>query len=67
MIIFMICSAFMVLNLFIGVVVTALDEVTDDGKVKKAGEGPLDAQILAELKVLQTQVQELQLKTGSKR
>jgi voltage-gated sodium channel len=56
MIIFMICSAFMVLNLFIGVVVTALDEVTADGKVKKVDEGPYDAEILSELKNLRAEV-----------
>jgi voltage-gated sodium channel len=62
MIIFMICSAFMVLNLFIGVVVTALDEVTDDGKVKKADEGPYDAEILAELKSLRAEIAVLKAK-----
>jgi len=59
---FMICSAFMVLNLFIGVVVTALDEVTSDGNAKKADEGPFDSEILAELKALRSEVQSLKQK-----
>jgi voltage-gated sodium channel len=53
---FMVVSAFMVLNLFIGVVVTALDEVTSDGKPKVADEGPYDTVILAELKALRAEV-----------
>ena len=53
---FMVVSAFMVLNLFIGVVVTALDEVTSDGKPKTAGEGPHDTRILAELQALRAEV-----------
>jgi voltage-gated sodium channel len=53
---FMIISAFMVLNLFIGVVVTALDEVTSDGKPKLAGVGPYDEQILLELAALRAEV-----------
>ena len=62
MIIFMVCSAFMVLNLFIGVVVTALDEVTDDGKKKKSDEGPYDMEILSELKNLRAEVAFLKTK-----
>jgi voltage-gated sodium channel len=57
---FMVVSAFMVLNLFIGVVVTALDEVTSDGKPKIADEGPYDATILHELQALRREVAELQ-------
>ncbi len=57
--IFMIISAFMVLNLFIGVVVTALDEVTSDGKPKLAGVGPYDERILAELTALRAEVANL--------
>ncbi|MGL4636361.1 MAG: ion transporter [Beijerinckiaceae bacterium] len=57
--IFMVVSAFMVLNLFIGVVVTALDEVTSDGKPKLAGAGPHDEKILEELAALRTEIAEL--------
>ena len=46
-IIFMIISAFMVLNLFIGVVVTALDEVTADTKAVKSKEDILIAEVRA--------------------
>ena len=56
---FMVISAFMVLNLFIGVVVTALDEVTSDGKPKLAGAGPHDEIMLAELKALRSEVSAL--------
>ncbi|MFM9973729.1 MAG: ion transporter [Beijerinckiaceae bacterium] len=62
---FMVVSAFMVLNLFIGVVVTALDEVTSDGKPKVADEGPYDAQIVAELKALRTEVAALRERKAS--
>jgi voltage-gated sodium channel len=55
--IFMVVSTFMVLNLFIGVVVTALDEVTGDGKPKPA---PLDGDaVMAELKALRAEVARL--------
>jgi voltage-gated sodium channel len=54
---FMIVSTFMVLNLFIGVVVTALDEVTGDGKPKPK---PLDGDaVMAELKALRAEVARL--------
>jgi voltage-gated sodium channel len=57
MIVFMVVSTFMVLNLFIGVVVTALDEVTGDGKPKPE---PLDpALVMAELKALRAEVARL--------
>ncbi|MGL5116058.1 MAG: ion transporter [Beijerinckiaceae bacterium] len=56
---FMIVSAFMVLNLFIGVVVTALDAVTDDGKPKLADEGPYDSEMLAELRALRLEVRDM--------
>jgi voltage-gated sodium channel len=52
--IFMVVSAFMVLNLFIGVVVTALEEVTGDGKPKPK---PLDGEaVMAELMALRREV-----------
>jgi voltage-gated sodium channel len=54
---FMILSTFMVLNLFIGVVVTALDEVTGDGKPKPA---PVDgAAVMAEIRALREEVARL--------
>jgi voltage-gated sodium channel len=57
---FMVISAFMVLNLFIGVVVTALDEVTSGDKPK-----PLDASVvMAELQALRTEVQALRTQAG---
>jgi voltage-gated sodium channel len=57
MIAFMIVSAFMVLNLFIGVVVTALEEVTSDGKPKPK---PLDGEaVMAELRTLRAEVARL--------
>jgi voltage-gated sodium channel len=59
---FMVVSAFMVLNLFIGVVVTALDEVTSDGKPKVAHPGPHDDAILAELQALRAEVASLKAK-----
>ncbi len=48
----MVVSAFMVLNLFIGVVVTALDDVTADLKQGKSKEDML----LAEIRALRTEV-----------
>jgi voltage-gated sodium channel len=57
MILFMVVSTFMVLNLFIGVVVTALDEVTGDGKPKPM---PLDGDaVMAELQALRAEVARL--------
>ncbi len=54
---FMVVSAFMVLNLFIGVVVTALEEVTGDGKPKPR---PLDGDaVMAELRTLRAEVARL--------
>jgi voltage-gated sodium channel len=59
---FMVVSAFMVLNLFIGVVVTALDDVTSDGKPKVSHPGPHDAEILGELRALRAEVASLRAK-----
>jgi voltage-gated sodium channel len=54
---FMVVSAFMVLNLFIGVVVTALEEVTGDGKPKPK---PLDGDaVMAELQALRAEISRL--------
>jgi voltage-gated sodium channel len=54
---FMVVSAFMVLNLFIGVVVTALEEFTGDGKPKPR---PLDGDaVMAELRALRAEVARL--------
>lgn len=54
---FMVVSAFMMLNLFIGVVVTALEEVTSDGKPKPK---PIDGDlVLAELQALRAEVARL--------
>jgi voltage-gated sodium channel len=55
---FMIVSAFMVLNLFIGVVVTALDDVTAENKAAKINEDPL----MIEIKALRAEVAELKEK-----
>jgi len=49
---FMIVSAFMVLNLFIGVVVTALDDVMDEAKAAKRKEDP----VAVELRALRAEV-----------
>jgi voltage-gated sodium channel len=51
---FMVLSAFMVLNLFIGVVVTALDEVTDAEKVQKLTMG--EERLIAEISALRAEV-----------
>jgi voltage-gated sodium channel len=60
--IFMVVSAFMVLNLFIGVVVTALEEVTGDGKPKPK---PLDGDaVMAELQALRAEMARLAEKLG---
>jgi voltage-gated sodium channel len=57
LIVFMVLSTFMVLNLFIGVVVTALDEVTGDGRPKPK---PVDGDaVMAELAALRTEVARL--------
>lgn len=56
---FMTLSAFMVLNLFIGVVVTALDEVTADGSAKISHPDNIDERILAELAALRSEVNAL--------
>jgi voltage-gated sodium channel len=58
MITFMVVSAFMVLNLFIGVVVTALDEVTEEAKAAKRLEDP----VLVELRALRAEVAALREK-----
>lgn len=55
--VFMIVSAFMVLNLFIGVVVTALEEISHDGKEKLE---PVDgAAVMAELKAVRVELARL--------
>jgi voltage-gated sodium channel len=56
-IMFMVLSAFMVLNLFIGVVVTALDEVTDAEKAKTLSPG--EERLLAEIGALRDEVRAL--------
>ncbi len=58
-IIFMVVSAFMVLNLFIGVVVTALDEVTAADTPKFSHPAHSDQDILAELRALKAEVASL--------
>jgi voltage-gated sodium channel len=55
-IIFMVLSAFMVLNLFIGVVVTALDEVTAGDAPKISHPAGVDGELLAEIKALRGEV-----------
>jgi voltage-gated sodium channel len=55
---FMVLSAFMVLNLFIGVVVTALDDVNAEIKAAKAVEDP----VITELKALRAEVTALREK-----
>jgi voltage-gated sodium channel len=61
-IIFMVVSAFMVLNLFIGVVVTALDEVTASEAPKIMHPQGMDQSILEELKSLRAEIQDLRNK-----
>jgi voltage-gated sodium channel len=63
-IIFMVVSAFMVLNLFIGVVVTALDEVTANEAPKITHPQGLDESILSEIKALRTEVHDLRASLG---
>ncbi len=55
-IIFMVVSAFMVLNLFIGVVVTALDEVTAGDAPKISHPAHSDQDVLAELRALKAEI-----------
>ncbi len=56
-IVFMVVSAFMVLNLFIGVVVTALDDVTAELKAAKAKEtGSMEEILLGEIRALRAEV-----------
>lgn len=58
--IFMVLSAFMVLNLFIGVVVTALDEVTAKDAPKLTHPAhPTDGELLAEIRALRAEVANL--------
>ncbi|MGL4727986.1 MAG: ion transporter [Bosea sp. (in: a-proteobacteria)] len=54
--IFMVLSAFMVLNLFIGVVVTALDEVTASEAPKITHPAHSDEKVIAELAALRTEI-----------
>jgi voltage-gated sodium channel len=56
---FMVLSAFMVLNLFIGVVVTALDEVTEKEAPKLTHPPHASEDILLELKALRAEVSAL--------
>ncbi len=55
--VFMVLSAFMVLNLFIGVVVTALDEVTDSEREERVTPG--EKRLLAEMERLSAEVRQL--------
>jgi voltage-gated sodium channel len=54
--IFMVLSAFMVLNLFIGVVVTALDEVTANDAPKISHPQGSETELLAEVRALRAEV-----------
>jgi voltage-gated sodium channel len=54
--IFMVLSAFMVLNLFIGVVVTALDEVTAKETPKISHSAESEARLLGELAALRAEI-----------
>jgi voltage-gated sodium channel len=69
---FMVLSAFMVLNLFIGVVVTALDEVTAQEAPKLTHPAAEPAELIAEIRALKAEVAALRgevagsgLKAGS--
>jgi voltage-gated sodium channel len=63
---FMVISAFMVLNLFIGVVVTALDEVTA-GEAPKISHPPRgDDQIVEELRALRAEIAGLKSQIGTR-
>jgi voltage-gated sodium channel len=53
---FMVVSAFMVLNLFIGVVVTALDEVTANEAPKLMHPAELETVVVAEIKALRAEI-----------
>lgn len=55
-IIFMVLSAFMFLNLFIGVVVTALDDVTPDNKPKLTHVAHSDELVLEEIRALRQEL-----------
>jgi voltage-gated sodium channel len=55
-VLFMVLSAFMVLNLFIGVVVTALDEVTDSETPKISHPAASDQAMIEELKALRAEI-----------
>lgn len=59
-ILFMVLSAFMFLNLFIGVVVTALDDVTADDKPKLTHPAGTDERLFNEIRALRAEVAELQ-------
>lgn len=56
---FMVLSAFMVLNLFIGVVVTALDEVTANEAPKLTHPAHSTEDVMAELKALRAEIASL--------
>ena len=58
-IVFILLSTFMVLNLFIGVVVSALDEETAADAPKLTHPAGLEAQLLAEIRALRVEVAEL--------
>jgi voltage-gated sodium channel len=66
-IIFMVISAFMVLNLFIGVVVTALDEVTASEAPKLTHEPHANEAIMTELKLLRAEITALRGLTPSRK
>ena len=61
---FMVLSAFMVLNLFIGVVVTALDEVTASEAPKLTHPAHSGEDVLAELKALRAEIAALRQEVG---
>jgi voltage-gated sodium channel len=58
-IIFMVLSAFMFLNLFIGVVVTALDDVTPDTKPKLTHVAHADDYLLREVRAMRDEISAL--------
>lgn len=64
---FMVLSAFMVLNLFIGVVVTALDEVTAQETPKLTHPAAEPAELIAEIRALKAEVAALrgEIRAGS--
>ena len=61
---FMVLSAFMVLNLFIGVVVTALDEVTASEVPKLTHPAHSGEDVMAELKALRAEMAALRQEVG---